>query len=240
MNWRGALLVVRTVRDWRGVLAGVLLTAIAAAVISRTQSGFAKVAIFYGPPLISLTILGGVVRHVRRPMIWRTLTQRPVGDEGELWRVAAVAGGTAGLATLAVLLAALVGLAANPEIPASDMRSVVVSALLWAVQSTAAVSAMCVVVLGNAAAASFAWLISPVLLALLAEGSAVIARARVAIEFVLPPLDAVVLVARAASDPGTALDGVYLAQLVSFPILCLALIRLRFRRLARSEQLTPE
>jgi hypothetical protein len=240
MNWRGAFLVVRTVRDWRGILGGLLLTVIAAAVISRTQSGFAKVVIFYGPPLIVLTILGGVIRHVRRPMIWRTLTQRPVRDEAELRRVAAVAMGFAWIATLAILLGAFAGLAANPEVQDPAMRSLVATSLLWAVQSTAAVSAMCVVVLGNAAAASFAWLISPVLLGMLADGSALVARWRSLIEFALPPLDAVVLVARAATDPAVALDGVYLAQLVSFPILCLAIIAWRFRRLARSEQMTPE
>lgn len=240
MKWRGALLVVRTVRDWRGILGGLLLTVISAAVISRAQSGFAKVVIFYGPPLIVLTILGGVIRHVRRPMIWRTLTQHPVRDEAELWRVAAVAGGAAGLATLTVLIGALAGLAANPAVQDPAMRTLVVTSLLWAVQSTAAVSAMSVVVLDNAAAASLAWLISPVVLGMLAEGSSLIARWQTPIEFGLPPLDAVVLVARAATDPVVALDGVYLAQLVTFPILCLAIIAWRFRRLARSEQMTPE
>jgi hypothetical protein len=75
---------------------------------------------------------------------------------------------------------------------------------------------------------------------MLAQGSNLVARWRTAIEFVLPPLDAVVLVPRMASDPGAAVDGVYVAQLVSFPLLCLAMIAWRFRRLARSEQMTPE
>lgn len=240
MTWRGAVLVVRTVRDWRGVFAGILFTAIAVAVISRSQTDFAKVVIFYGPPLIVLTIMGGVIRHVRRATIWRTLTQRPVQGEGELWRVATVAGGVAVVATLAVLLGAFVGLAANPEVQDSSVRSLMASSLLWAVQSTAAVSAMCVVVLGNAVAASLAWLISPLLLGMLAEGSLLIARWRTVIEFVLPPLDAVFLVSRMASDPRATFDGTYIAQLIFFPLFCLTIIAWRFRRLARSEQMTPE
>lgn len=235
IRWRAPWLVVVRGRSWRGIVATVGAVAIAAVVISRTQVGFAKVVMFYGPPLLALTIFGGIFQHVARGAVWTTLLQRPVAATAELLRITALCAAIYLLAAGILLGSAFVGLASGSLLSSTGMPDLVVASGLWMIVVLCAVIAVSTFATQGAAGIAIAWLMAPVILTLIAPSIELGDIARHNLEFLLPPFDAVFGYSDVLRGKRPEVAVRYTAHLITFPLLCAGIVWRSFHVLARAE-----
>ncbi len=235
IRWRAPWLVVVRGRSWRGIVATVGAVAIATVVISRTQDGFAKVVIFYGPPLLALTVFGGLFQRIARGAVWTMLLQRPVAATAELLRITALCAVIYLLAAGIVLGSTFVGLANGDLLSPAGTHALLVASVLWMIVVLCAVIAVSTFATQGAAGIAIAWLMAPVILVLLAQSIELGDIVRHTLEFLLPPLDAVFGYSEVlrGKRPEDAMR--YTAQLITFPLLCAGIVWRSFHVLARSE-----
>lgn len=235
LPWRAAMLMLACSRAWRPFAVTVLIVAVGGAFATRQNTSAANVLAFYGPPLLAITVFAGLREHLSRLAVWTGLFQRPVVEAHELIRVLSLRAAVYVLGAAILLAGALSGLVMSAAVPPGTLGYTLLTALLWAVVVLFATATVSTLAAQGMAAAVIAWLVAPVVVALLAQavdGSALVQHA---IEFVLPPFDAVfgydeVLRGERPEDAVR-----YTAQLLTFPLFCITIIWWRFRAWARAD-----
>ncbi len=240
MKWRSVRIVLATWRDWRTLGGVVIAIAVAAVTVTRSQANFSSAAVFYVPVLLATTVLGGLVQHVRRAAIWRTLLQRPVSAEGELWRLLGGGWGVYLVLVAVILGAALLGLAENAAVPRVRLLAVAVTGALWAGTSGLVVSVVASFASGSVAALSIGWILSPVLLSLVDSAAQLPDPVHGTLTFLMPSIDAIFGLGSYLAGDVPSLDPWHPAHLIGFPLLCLGILAWRFRVIARSERVGSE
>lgn len=236
MSALGTLTVVRAARDWRPLVVGLAAMAILAFVLGKSQVGFVKFVLFYGPPLLAVTILGGLVEYSQRASVWLLLAQRPGRMTGATWSLLGAGLGAYVLAIGLTAGAGLLGASLNAEVTRSEWWALVVTAIAWVVVVGSAVAVTSTLARTGTAAVSLLWLVSPVLLAFVQDAVGFGDVVRYLIAFLLPPFDAVFELPKLIRGevPEHALR--YAAQLLTFPLLCAAVLGWRIRVLSRPER----
>lgn len=235
LSWRAAVLMLACSRAWRPFALTILIVAVGGAFATRQNVSAANVLAFYGPPLLAITVFAGLRDHLSRVAVWTGLFQRPVVEVHELMRVFSLRAAIYMLGAAILLAGALSGLMISEAVPPGTLGYTMLTALLWTVVVLFATAAVSTLVAQGMAAAVIAWLIAPVVVAMLAhamDGSALLQHA---VEFVLPPFDAVFGYEAVLRGERPADAVRYTAQLLTFPLLCTAIIGWRFRVWARAD-----
>lgn len=235
MRWRAAVLVVASSRAWRATAIAIVAVTVGGAFFAQQNETTVDVLAFYGPPLLAVTVFAGVREHLTRVAVWTGLFQRPVNEMHELMRILILRAALY-LAGAALLLGGVMaGLLAGDAVPSGTLGYTLLTAVLWSVVVLFAMAAVGMLAMQGAAAMMIAWLISPLILAMLVQTLGIPDALRHAIEFLLPPVDAVFgydEVLRGLT-PDVAVR--YTAQLVTFPLLCVAIVCWRLRAWARAD-----
>lgn len=235
MQWRAAALVLACSRAWRVTAVTVLAVAVGGAVMIRQNENVANVLAFYGPPLLAVTVFGGLSEHLARLAVWTGLFQRPVDTVPELVRVLTLRAGVYILGVALLLGGVVIGLMPGDAVPPGTLRYTILTAALWSVMVLFATSAVSTLAGQGVAGVVIAWLLSPFLLTMLMRAVEAPELVRLTVEFLLPPINAVFgfhEVLR-GERPDDALR--FTAQLVTFPLLCTAIVGWRLRAWARAD-----
>ncbi|HET8771635.1 MAG TPA: hypothetical protein VFM71_11685 [Gemmatimonadaceae bacterium] len=235
MQWRAAALVLACSRQWRSTVLTVLVIAVGGAFATRQNDTVANVLGFYGPPLLAVTVFAGLREHLARVAVWTGLFQRPVDEVRELVRILALCAAIY-LAGVAVLVCgALTGLAMGDALVGGTWDYTVLTVVLWSVVVLFATAAASMLAAQGAAAVVIAWLISPFILTMVVQSVEIPEVAASAVAFFLPPVDAVFGYREVlhGERPDDAVR--YTAQLLFFPLLCVAIIGWRLRAWVRAD-----
>lgn len=235
MQWRAAVLVLASSRAWRATAIAILAIAVGGAFFAQQNETTVDVLAFYGPPLLAITIFAGVREHLTRVAVWTGLFQRPVNEMHELMRILSLRAALYLVGAGLLLGGAVAGLLAGDAVPSGTLGYTLLTAVLWSVVVLFAMAAVGMLTTQGAAAVVIAWLISPLILAMLVPALGIPDAVRHVIEFLLPPVDAVFgydEVLRGLS-PDDAVR--YTTQLLTFPLLCIAIIGWRLRAWVRAD-----
>ncbi len=236
MTAREVLLVCRAARDWRVLGGTVVLAAIAAAVLASGGESVIGFVGYYGPPMVAISVMGRTFEYSQRSSVWVMLAQRPGSDVRRAWSILGV-GAAVSLALSAILLVgALVGILRSPDLPATAFRSHLIAMPLWTVVVACAVAVASTAARTGTAGVAIGWLITPFLIAFLKSAFGFSDQVESALQFLAPPFDAVLhfpAVLRGEMPEQAALRT---AQLASFPVLCLFLLRWRIGVRARPDR----
>lgn len=240
MTAREAFVLWRAAQDWRALVATVVIAALAAAVFGSSSESLLGFVGYYGPPLVGISAIGRRFEYSQRSSVWVMLAQRPETDVRRSWSVLGV-GVAMYLALSAILMVgAMVGILRSTDLPPTAFRSHLISMSLWIGIAGCAVSAASTAVRAGTAGVAIGWLLAPFLIVILKEGLGFSDHAELALQFLTPPFDAVFLAPSMLRGEIPEQATIRAAQLVSFPILCLLLIRWRLRAIARPDQRRTE
>lgn len=235
LRWRAAMLMLACSRAWRPFAGTIVIVAVGGALATQQNTSAANVLAFYGPPLLAITVFAGLREHLSRLAVWTGLFQRPVVEVHELVRVFSLRAAVYVLGAAILLAGALCGLVLSEAVPPGTLGYTTLTALLWAVVVLFATATVSTLAAQGMAAAVLAWLVAPVVVAMLAQAVDGAAFVQHAIEFILPPFDAVfgydeVLRGERPEDAVR-----YTAQLLTFPLFCTTIIWWRLRAWARAD-----
>ncbi len=236
MTAREVLVVFRAARDWRGVVSTVLLAALAAAALGSGGESIIGFVGYYGPPVVAIAVIGRTLEYSQRSSAWVMLAQRPESDVRRSWSILGV-GAVVYLALSAILMSgAMVGILRSTDLPSTALRSHLISMPLWIVIAGCTVAVASTGARTGTAGLAVGWFLAPFLIAFLKSSLGFSDRLEGALQFLTPPFDAVLLMPRVLRGelPGQA--ALRVAQLVSFPLLCLVLLRWRLGVLARPDR----
>lgn len=240
MNGSAALTLFRASRDWRPYLVAVALATVAGVLLGRTNAGFSSFVGYYGPLALAIALIGGLFEYSQRGSVWLVLAQRPGSETKRLWSILGYAA-VAYLAASAVLLAGvLTGVALNSEAGELTLSAMLVVLPLWTVMIGFAVAATSTLVHQRSGALALCWIISPLLLGMTQTSLGFSDSIRHAIEFVLPPFDAVFQFAAVLRGDRSDDALRFTAHLIVFPLLCLLILRWRISVLARPDRVRSE
>jgi len=240
MNRKAVFTLLRACRDWRPLIASLAIAATIGLVLGRNSTSAIGFVAYYGPPLIAISVIGGLFEYAQRGSVWLLVAQRPGSEAARLWSLLGFAGLLYLCASAIVLAGALSGVALNDEYTPIAQRAAFVVFPLWAVMIGFAVATTTTLVRTRSAGVSLAWVMSPFIVAL-AQGSLGFSDTLLhALEFLMPPQQAVFQFGAVlrGDRPEQALR--FSAQLVSFPILCLAVIRWRISVLSKPDRIRVE
>lgn len=235
MRWRAAVLVLTSSRAWGATAIALLAVTIGGGFFAQQNETTVDVLAFYGPPLLAITVFAGVREHLTRVAVWTGLFQRPVNEMHELLRILSLRAALYLVGAALLLGGAMVGLLAGDAVPSGTLGYTLLTAVLWSVVVLFAMAAVGMLATQGAAAVVIAWLISPLLLAMLVPALGISDAARHAIEFLLPPVDAVFGYDEVLRGLTPDVAVLYTVQLVTFPLLCVAIVTWRLRAWVRAD-----
>jgi hypothetical protein len=236
MSLNSSLTLMRAARDWRPLVGGLVAVAALALTLGRSQLGFVKFVAFYGPPLIAVSILGGLVEYSQRASVWLLLAQRPGSMVRTTWSLLGAGLGAYAAAVVVAAGAGLLGAMLNPAVTGAEWWGLLVTTVAWTAVVGSAVAVTSTMARAGTAAVSVMWLVSPVLLAFVKSAAGFSDGVGQAIGFLLPPFDAVFELPKLLRGEIAGEAPRYVAQLVTFPLLCAALLGWRLRLLSRPER----
>jgi hypothetical protein len=240
VNRVAALTLFRASRDWRPYFIAVAVAAVAGVLLGRNNIEFSSFVGYYGPVALAIAIIGGVFEYSQRGSVWLMLAQRPGGEQRRLWTILGFAA-AAYLAANAVMLSGVVaGIAINPDESASRARGALLVLPLWAVMIAFATAAASTITRGRSAAISILWILSPFIIGMVQTSLGFSDSIRRALEFLLPPFEAVFQLPAVLRGDRPDQAVLFSAQLVSFPILCLLILRWRIAILAKPDRIRSE
>lgn len=235
LRWRAAALALTCSRSWRTTIIVVFATAVVGGVATRRYDGFANVLLFYGPPLLAITIFAGLREHLMRGAVWTALFQRPVDEIHELVRILTLCAALYVAGTVLLQGGVLTGLAIGGSVARVEIGYILLTAALWSIVVLFTAAAAGTLATQGAAAMVIAWLISPIAFAMLAQAVGMSDFVKHAFAFVLPPFDAVFGFSKVLRGEQPENMVRYIAQLLTFPLLCVTIIGWRFRAWSRAD-----
>ncbi len=240
MTAREVLVVFRATQDWRALVGTVLLAAIAAAVLGNGGESLIGFVGYYGPPLVAISVIGRSFEYSQRSSVWVMLAQRPESDVRRSWTIIGV--GAAVYVALSVILmaGAMVGIHRSTDLPPTAFRLHLIAIPMWIAIAGCAVSVASTAARAGTAGIAIGWLMAPFLIAILKAGFGFSDGVESALQFFVPPFDAVLLFPAVLRGEIPEQAALRTAQLVSFPVLCFVLLRWRLRVLARPDQTRVE
>lgn len=240
MNRAAAVTLLRASRDWRPYGVAVAVASLAAVLLGRNNIGFSSFVGYYGPLALAIAVIGGLFEYSQRASVWLLVAQRRGAETTRLWSILAFAAALYLAATSLLLTGVLAGIALNADAPAPTLRATIVVLPLWTVMIGFAVAVTSTMVRTRSGALALCWIVSPLLLEMAQTSLGFSATFRHAIEFLLPPFDAVFQFGAVlrGDRPEQALR--FTAQLVFFPVMCLLLLRWRIAILATPDRVRIE
>ena len=234
-EWRGPALVLVTWREWRPLIGAVLAVAVVAAIVARAQLSVGMAVVMYAPPVVAIATFGGVVAHARRPSVWTVLFQRPGAPPAVLARLMVLSAAPFAVAIVVLFAAVALGVYAGDVVTPGIWRQFASFGVAWTLVSFAAVAVVSASGARGVAGITVLWMLIPALVRIAARSLTIPEALRWMLEFLSPPFDASVGWLAALSAADSELTMRFLAQLVTFPTLCVCLLIWRFRRMARAE-----
>lgn len=234
MRFRDWMQAFRAARDWRGFGASWLAVPLVAVILGPGSDGTLNVIALYGPPVLAISLMGGLWEFAQRASVWTMLAQRPGTERARWWSLHRFCLATYGGVSAVMLAGLAAGYARNPEVasPALTMLSVT----LWTAVVGAAVAFTSTIRPTRTAALSLVWLVSPFVLAVLRQAFEMPSAVNDALGFLVPPFDAAWDYARVVRGELPERAVTYSAQLLAFPVLCLLLVRWRIAVLSRPDR----
>lgn len=240
MNRSALFVLLRAARDWRPFWVAIAVSAAAGLLLGRTNVTVSTFLGYYGPPALAITLIGGLVEYSQRGSVWMLVAQRPGMESRRLWSIVAFAAALYLAASATLMLGVLGGIALNADAPQELTRSSVVVFPLWVVMVGFAVAFTSTLSRTRTAALSVGWIISPLVLELIQGSLGFSLSIQHAIEFLLPPFNAVFQFGAVLRGDRAEHALRYTLQLISFPILCLAVLHWRINSLAKPDRIRIE
>ncbi|MFN0098845.1 MAG: hypothetical protein ACKVS7_09240 [Gemmatimonadaceae bacterium] len=236
MTAKEVLVLFRAAQDWRAVVATVVLAALGAATLGRGSESIIGFVGYYGPPLVAISVMGRTFEYSQRSSVWVMLAQRPESDVRRSWSVLG-AGAAVYLALGTLLVAgAMIGILRSNELAPTALRSHLISMPLWLVIAGCAVATASTTARAGTAGLAIGWLLTPFLIAMLKAGLGFSEQVSNALQFLAPPFDAVLLLPAVLRGELAEQAALRISQVVSFPLLCFAVMRWRISVRARPDQ----
>lgn len=237
MTLREWLLVLRASRDWRPFVGALVAVMLATLVLGTKHGAVIGFATFYGPPIIAISLMGGLWEFAQRASVWELLVQRPGGERRRWWSLMRVGVLLYVAAAALVLLASIAAVSLRPGADRAQVLATAIESGLWLVIVGAAVAAASTLRPTRSASLSLLWLVMPFVVTIVSTALSFPSALRDALGFFVPPFDAVWDYSRVLRGelPDRAL--LYTAQIVAFPLLCAVIAGWRIARLSRADQL---
>lgn len=236
-SWRPALLVCAASRGWGWTLLAWALALPTVALMARERAELGTAVLMYAPPLFALGVVGRAFALVRRPVVWTAVFSRAGAGPRDLWRLAGLSGALALAASWGVAAFALVGLRSAAPLPSTGLVSLGLFTLVWSVCCTLAVLGAAAVARRTAAGMVMGWMLLPAGFEAITSPFDVPAAAVHAVKILAPPLEAAVRLHDLLRGLVPAeIAPWFVAQLIGFPLVALALFTWRAMRLAARPQ----
>ena len=233
VTWRPALLVCAASRPWGWTVVAWALALPMVALMARARAELGTAVLMYAPPLFALGVVGRAFALVRRPTVWTAIFARAGAGPQDLWRLAGLSGALALAASWSVAAFALAGLRSAAPLPSTGLVSLGLFTLAWSVSCTLAAIGAVAVARRAAAGALMVWMLLPAGFEALASPFDVPERAAHAVKILAPPLEAAVRLHDLLRGLVPAeIAPWFVAQLLGFPLVALALFGWRATRLA--------
>jgi hypothetical protein len=229
--WRPPALLLATWRRWRPVLTATLLSIVVVGAVEIERAELTMAILLYAPPVLALSVMGGVFAHWRRPSVWTTIMQRRGAGLADGWRLLVLSAAVYAASLLPIVLLALWSMptVSGDATPAVQRAAVFVSA--WSIVSFLTVATIAVHARRGVAGLTIAWMAVPAMLAVAGPALGVSKELTETLAFLAPPFHAAARLHDVLMGGGTDLTERVLTHLVSFPVLCAGLITLGLQRL---------
>ncbi|MBM3884340.1 MAG: hypothetical protein FJ361_00665 [Gemmatimonadetes bacterium] len=237
VTWRPALLVCAASRAWGWTVLAWALALPVVALMARARAELGTAVLMYAPPLVALGVVGRAFALVRRPAVWTAVFARAGAGPRDLWRLAGLSGALALAASWSVAAFALAGLRSAAPLPSTGLVSLGLFTLAWSVCCILAVIGAAAVARRAAAGVVMGWMLLPAGFEAITSPFGVPEIAAHAVKILAPPLEAAVRLHDLLRGLVPAeVAPWFVAQLIGFPLVVLALFAWRARRIAERPQ----
>lgn len=228
--WRAPALVLATWRRWRTVLMTALLGLVTIGSVEIRRPELTMSLLLYLPPLLGLLVMAGVFSHWRRPSVWTTVAQRRGAGVADGWRLLVLAAALYLIVLGPFALLALWTMPTSGADPSLVEERAAVFVATWGAVSFLTVATVSVFARRGVAGLVIVWMVSPAVLAVAGPALGISKAWLETLAFLAPPFHATARLHDVWSGARSDLTERVLIHLLTFPILCLGLIRLGLQR----------
>lgn len=230
IRWRPALLLLVSWRRWRPIVFGVLLVALLLSLAPPKPAEVLMALLLYAPPLVALVVMGGAFGHWRGPSVWRTIAVHPGIGLIDGWRLVALGATAYAILLLPIVLPVLAAWPASADPAGRSLGRALVFTAAWSMVSFLAVATIASMVRRGVAGLTIAWMAAPGLLAVVGPVLAIPKEVTEGLVFLMPPFHAAARLHDVVTGLRSDLTERVVAHLLTFPMLCGALITLGVQR----------
>jgi hypothetical protein len=233
VNLRTSLSVFRAARDWRPTIVALLAASGLSAWLGRTSADFLFQVAYLGFPLVAIYSIANVFEYAQRAPVFSILAQRAESDQRMMWSLLR-AGALVYVSLCAVLLVGLIiGGALNSD-PSTGPRSLIIG-LVWLLICGLSVATTSTMSRSGTAGFAILWMAMPFVSGFVQRAVGYSNTVRDALNFLFPPIDAVIVLSQLLKGEATGMRTLATAQFAFFPLLCFAIMHWRLKALANPD-----